>query len=63
MSRALIACAATLLAVGSTLFAQSAPSTQGDLTPLQRWERLNPEEQERMHSRVLLSYGSQNPKC
>ena len=51
MSRAFIACAATLLAVGSTLFAQSAPSTQEDLTPLQRWERLDPEEQERMRSR------------
>ena len=51
MSRAFIACAATLLAVGSTLFAQGAPSTQEDLTPLQRWERLDPEEQERMRSR------------
>ena len=51
MSRVLFTCAVTLLAIGSTLFAQSPSSKQEALTPLQRWERLNSEEQEKMRSR------------
>ncbi len=51
MSRYLIALSALLLTAGTASFAQDDGSTQESLSPLQRWERLKPEEQERMRGR------------
>lgn len=51
MSRALSSLAILFLAMASSALAQEGPFNQSDLSPLQRWERLKPEEQERMRGR------------
>ena len=51
MSRHLFALAALLLATTSHSFAQDEQPARESLSPLQRWERLKPEEQERMRGR------------